>query len=197
MPWQCFMLEPTMIARRALRRFTYGDDVACPNRPGWGHDASTSIENGEVRWSPDGTYLSEDDVPRDDLRWPPRCACGYAFTDDDHWQVWSEPLYRAPDGNLYNIGMNRPDSAPAGAMWDAPWYHDIPDWVGPDGRSLSVMLPDKTPWLIDGPSRSGGKWERSGDVPTITASPSIASKGYHGFLQSGVLTDDLEGRTYG
>lgn len=195
MSWQCFMLESTGWARRALRRFTFRDDAACPDSP-YGHDASMPIEDGPVRYAPDGTWTVDSDIPHDDPRWPMQCLCGYVFSDDDRWQVHGEQLWRAPDGNKYTVTGWRDDSAPAGAMWDAPWYHDIPDWIGPDGRSLSVMLPDCTAWLIDGPSRTGGKWTRTGEVPHVTASPSIASAGYHGFLQNGVLTDDLEGRTY-
>lgn len=192
MSWQCFMLEPTSRARRALRRFTFGTDKPCP-RSDYGHNASTPIEDGDVITAGDGTWRVEDNVPHDDPRWPTVCACGYAFTDDDRWQVHGEQLWRAPDGKAYTVVGWRDDGAPAGAMWDAPWHHDIADWVGPDGMSLNVMLPDGTPWFIDGPSRTGGHWTRTGTPPNVTARPSILSPHYHGWLTDGVLSDDLDG----
>ncbi|MCL5265184.1 MAG: hypothetical protein M1343_08345 [Chloroflexi bacterium] len=40
-------------------------------------------------------------------------------------------------------------------------------------------------------------WTVTGEAPNITCSPSINAVGaYHGFLQNGVLSDDVEGRTY-
>lgn len=70
-------------------------------------------------------------------------------------------------------------------------------------QALFIQLPDGV-WCIDGlasgdPTKKG--WTVTGEPPLITAQPSINSNpgypdGYHGFLQNGVLTDDLEGRTY-
>jgi hypothetical protein len=70
-------------------------------------------------------------------------------------------------------------------------------------QALFIQLPDGV-WCMDGlasgdPTKKG--WTVTGEPPNITVAPSINSnrgnrKGYHGFLQNGVLTDDLEGRTY-
>jgi hypothetical protein len=63
---------------------------------------------------------------------------------------------------------------------------------------LMVALPDGEFWMVD--QRFRGKasgWTVTGSPPAITARPSIVSDGYHGWLTDGVLSDDLEGRTYG
>lgn len=82
-------------------------------------------------------------------------------------------------------------------MWAVWWIPKGDSWTGPDGLCLSVCLPDGTHWMIDGPSSSDGPgWERSGTPPLITARPSILTRQYHGWLTDGVLSDDLDGRTY-
>jgi hypothetical protein len=193
--WQCVLLEPTDRARRALRRFTFSEAGTCPLHGTWGHDASVPIEDGTLQFTPEGYYKADSkDVPHDDSRWPNACACGYTFTADDHWQVSVFRLYEAPDGRAYTIHPGRDDRAPAGAMWRSDWLE--PQMAGPDGISLTMMLPDGYEWAIDGPATSGGHWTRTGTPPHITARPSILSPGYHGWLTDGVLSDDLEGRSY-
>jgi hypothetical protein len=104
-----------------------------------------------------------------------------------------------------------------GDIMFAPYYKEkwagTPDQIGKsEGRFLSdrylredydkrdplvICLPDGWHWCIDQKASNGLEgWQVSGEVPNLTASPSILSPGYHGFLQNGVLTDDLEGRTY-
>lgn len=93
-----------------------------------------------------------------------------------------------------------------GAMWDAHWMHDVPDWCGPDGKCIVVRLPDGTDWHIDGrasnctmPKDNKHRcWVRHGDPPNLTVDKngvtckagagSIQTKHYHGFLRDGVLT---------
>lgn len=78
------------------------------------------------------------------------------------------------------------------------------DWHGAR-PPITVVLPDGTPWCIDHrfSQHNGAKgpqpgWTIAGVAPLITASPSIHFVGsYHGFLRDGVLSDDLDGRTYG
>lgn len=189
MPWTCFLLEPTGEASLSLRRYTL---AGCP--AGGGHEASTYIGTAPLVLAEHCIPNIDIDIDPADPRWPTHCAaCGYAFQPDDPRQGWQEPLYRAPDGRVCTV---RPGDAPAGAMWVADWIPAGDEWSGPDGRCLMLRLPDGTDWMIDGPSRSGGRWMRTGEPPRITASPSIASPGYHGFLRDGVLTDDLEGRRY-
>jgi hypothetical protein len=78
-------------------------------------------------------------------------------------------------------------------------YHR--DWS--DKRlPLYVMTPGGG-WCVDGQPVVGGQYQESGgwtvtgEVPNITVSPSINFPGYyHGWLQNGILSDDLDGKTY-
>jgi len=75
---------------------------------------------------------------------------------------------------------------PPGAMYDAFWYPE----KGPDGRALCVSLPPGGGmdfWHVDGPSKGGGGWTRSGEPPFVTANPSILTPRFHGFLRNGWL----------
>lgn len=184
MTWTCFLIEPTERAQESLRRYAMGD---CPVN-GFYHDASVVI--GEVDFPENGFAGKGGDThPHDDPRWPTACACGYVFRSDDPWQCNRNRLYRHPDESTSTL-----DALPPGAMYDAPWFADT--WHGDDGRCLVLALPDGSPWTIDGPATNGPAWQRSGEPPRITARPSIASPGYHGWLTDGVLSDDLEGRSY-
>lgn len=63
---------------------------------------------------------------------------------------------------------------------------------------LAVVLPNGDIFGIDTHitgSRRG--WTVTGEAPNITVSPSINFIGrYHGWLQNGVLSEDVEGRTF-
>lgn len=75
-----------------------------------------------------------------------------------------------------------------------------------DGSEVShwyLVLPNGALWNIYGKMSDGSKgWDITGDIPKITARPSILSHAngvhgeYHGWLTDGVLSNDLEGRTY-
>ena len=101
-----------------------------------------------------------------------------------------------------------------GDMWYAPWYIEkdgVPcsylteeykrDWMS-KRLPLVVMLPCKEGFLVDSRCMVNGKmldhgWKVTGEVPNITVSPSINFIGrYHGWLQNGILSDDIEGRKY-
>lgn len=197
----CFLITPTGEACRSLRRYTARDDLRCPAHGAWGHSAATALDPAPLTRDARGYIINKDAVPADDPRWPTRCeACGYEFQPDDPRVVDHDEIYVGPDGRRYHTRLTRlpvpgAEPAPPGAMWDAPWMADA--WAGPDGRALYLRLPDGHDWFVDGPSRSGGHWERTGEPPRITARPSIASPGYHGWLTDGVLSPDLEGRSYG
>lgn len=75
------------------------------------------------------------------------------------------------------------------------------DWYG-KRPPLRVILPNGFIFNIDSPvtGKTTG-WQVTGDPPNITLSPSVnyASgdpNGWHGYIQNGEITDDLEGRTY-
>ena len=71
-------------------------------------------------------------------------------------------------------------------------------------RPLAIVLPGNYLFCLDGqcwnsdlePANYGG-WTVTGEPPNITVSPSINLGGlYHGFLQNGVLGEDVESRKY-
>lgn len=205
MTWQCVLLEPTDRVQRALRRYRAEHREEAPydllaasqcaaSGAGY-HNATVRIEDGPLIWHPDHRSYATDPMhwPHDDPRWPTHCACGYQFADEDEWQLAYHTLYRLPGGRETTLR-----DAPAGAMWDAFWLAGIKPYLdrSPDGRVLVCMLPDGREWIIDDAASNGPGWTRTGTPPLVTATPSILTPDYHGFLTGGVLTDDLEGRRY-
>lgn len=200
MAWTCFLITPTPTAQQRMRRYSFvAVGGECPIANGIGHSAEIVIEDGPACLTTDGDL---DVVPIDpaDPRWAQiaQCACGYRFTDDDVCQIAQDPYYVDLIGSKYTVRPGKTSfAAPAGALWEAPWSGNAHEsWNGPDGKSYMCRLPDGTDWNIDGPSTSGPGWRRHGEVPRFTVQPSILSRGYHGWLTDGVLSDDLEGRQY-
>lgn len=189
MPYPCFLITQTDRAHHELRRASSKD---CPIPEHYGrHYAVVPIGIHPLELTPEG-FIPSLDLDHADPRWPTACACGYVFDDGDRWDCHQEPIYAAEDGREWTL-----KTAPAGAMWRATWFE--PSYKGPDGICLMVKLPDGMDWAIDGPAgndRSGRPWDRTGIPPAITASPSILTPGYHGWLQNGALTDDIDRRTY-
>lgn len=56
---------------------------------------------------------------------------------------------------------------------------------------ISVLCPNGQEWCVDAVSSNGEGWKVEGEVPNITASPSILVPGYHGYLCGGVFTPNL------
>jgi hypothetical protein len=72
------------------------------------------------------------------------------------------------------------------------------DWLG-KRPPLWVCLPGNWWFCVDSQTTDGAGqgWTVTGEPPKITVSPSINMVGlYHGWLRDGVLSDDVEGRTY-
>lgn len=198
MTWSCFWVETNGEADITLRRLRLDQDSPPACTAGSYHQASVVIGREPVRMGEDFAIAA---IPpeeyADDPRWPPTCACGYAFQADDLSQVNQEPIYVEPATD--RTWAQR--SLPPGAMFDAPWYR--PWGVGADGIALMVVLPPEAEdarvnfWHVDGPARSQSTpnaWSRTGDPrnpPTLTVQPSILTDRYHGFLQAGVLTDPM------
>lgn len=111
----------------------------------------------------------------------------------------------------------RSEKPEPGDMWYAPhllvgdvgeFYlnHKLSDQYKRDWMSkrppLMVRLPNGIDCLID--TRVDGEttgWDVTGEAPIITMHPSVNlwpgnPRGWHGWLQNGVLSDDLEGRKY-
>jgi hypothetical protein len=101
-----------------------------------------------------------------------------------------------------------------GEMCFAPWLEDWADLSPEYKRDWAGKRP---PILINLPSESGFPslwspdfrcgnpngglklygWTVTGEAPNITVSPSIDRRGqYHGFVQGGLLTEDVEGRAF-
>lgn len=197
---KCFWVEPTGESSWYLRRYHCGKlppEVACLF-----HQAQVQIENGPSKHSPEGYLESRYAVPRADPRWPARCDCGYEFTTSDVWQCRQELIYVRPDtGERFEGGYSK---MPAGAMFNAWWHHGF--WVGPDGLSLSVVLPGGHIWHIDSqanncdqPERPHQCWIRHGIPPKIDVDKngdtcragggSIKCYTYHAMLQEGELRE--------
>lgn len=110
-----------------------------------------------------------------------------------------------------------------GDMWFAPYLLEDGHWKRgslsprywalpePRRAPLVVRLPGPCDFVLDtmawrsepgddGVNRSkfyGDGWEVSGAAPLITLTPSINVQGcYHGYIQNGVITDDVEGRRF-
>lgn len=168
----CFWMETTGRVRVSLRRYGHMPAAPCSYC-----DAKTILTEIPA----EDAEPSGDVWPHDDPRWPRLCAgCGRPFGERDVFQLFHETIYRRQDTGAEMV-LNE---TPPGAMWDADWYRRR----GPDGRYLVVRLPCGSEWHVDGPSSNGPGWKREGDVPKVTARPSIrTSKGYHGFLNEGRL----------
>ena len=190
MSWDCILLVATDQVSLSLRRYA---DAPCLVKPhGMSmHDARTFIGTAPIVISARETWDVEVAQPaHTDPRWPTQCGCGYVFQEGDTWQLSKNRLYVPQDtGDLLTLHDVEP-----GMMWETPWFAD--EWHGADGRCFTMALPGHGEWTIDGPASNGSGWTRTGEPPKITARPSIASKNYHGWLTDGVLSDDLEGRTY-
>jgi len=98
-----------------------------------------------------------------------------------------------------------------GAMWpmDDEQFASWGDREGFLARGLGrppmyVSLPGGTWFLIDSrfydPAHGGfyGEgWNPTGQAPQVTLHPSVNNHGrYHGWIQNGVISDDVEGRTF-
>jgi hypothetical protein len=81
----------------------------------------------------------------------------------------------------------------------APSPNFITDWRGKRPQ-IVIVCPDGTLWCPDqcpswGSNTDTG-WKVTGELPAISATPSIGKPGYHGWLKDGALSDDLDGRTF-
>lgn len=195
MPWKVILLTETGRARLALRR--YAADLKAPCSAGYYHEALTVIGSAPITIDAEGNWdVDMPQPPPTDPRWPARCACGYEFTEADNRQLLPKLLYTRQDTGAE---LTQEEAEP-GMMWRTWWFEDF--WRGPDGHCYTMCLPGNGEWTIDGPSSNGQGWQRTGEPPNITVRPSILSHGsatrkeYHGWVTDGVLSDDLEGRTY-
>ena len=210
-----FWLEPTDQVARGLRRYIRCDDATGYDCAHGYHSTLVYIDRQAAHYD-DETYGRRtigpvDEIPHDDPRWPTTCACGYVYSDEDHWQTWQELIYRRTDTGaehvLHSAVGGAPDapSAPPGASWDAWWMPD--DYRGPDGIALMVRCPSGRDWCVDSqasnctrPGEPHACWVRHGDPreyhvtvdkngdTCAAGAGSIIAGDYHGFLRGGTLT---------
>lgn len=196
-----FFVEPTDRVKISLRRFSWSTKHECESSNLSYCNAVVPIGEAQAIYSSDGYLKEQPMVSHEDPRWPKRCsACARPFDEKDPWQVWQDHVYiDIQTGRCWPLR-----ELPPGACYDAHWY----PWKGPDGRSLTVILPDGTPWCIDGrannctmPKDDVHKcWVRHGKPEDGTlhidkagntcaaGAGSIATPKYHGFLHNGYLT---------
>lgn len=188
------MVEETDRLRLSLRRYT---EPGCHGPGTWGyHNAISPLGDAKVIWEPTldgGRALAlrpeRLTIPEDDPRWPQKCQwCEHRFAGFPFYpQVGQEIYYRGPGGDERLLRDWDP-----GASWFVDWMGPV--WVGPDGRTLMVKLPDRVDWAVDGPAgnapdTSKPGWTRTGVPPKVTARPSILTSKYHGFLTDGFLVE--------
>lgn len=110
-------------------------------------------------------------------------------------------LRQLPIGTMFHLPRNAD-------MNEWPWYlaskdrlSDLYHQHNSHRQPLFVVLPKHTLFVIDGKcwknGESYGGWTVTGEAPNITVNPSIDIGGsYHGFLVSGVISEDVEGRQF-
>jgi hypothetical protein len=103
---------------------------------------------------------------------------------------WFTPWVFTPDGNT-GRRMMISDAAAPNASFLSPHYWR--DWSA-KRPPICIVGPNGEEWEIDRKASNGDGWTVTGEWPNITCSPSIVLRGYHGFLQGGQFTDDVEGR---
>lgn len=140
------------------------------------------------------------------------------FKDEDyptHCKYCGAPVEGKTDRSIAhdNVWNTESGNQEPGCMWYVPWFFDpAKDYIKVLEQSrfsiyykqnhamnrppICVKCPDGRDWMIDMKSSNGEGWKVTGEPPFITCSPSIDTGTYHGFLQNGVFTDDLEGRKY-
>lgn len=194
---KCFLLEPNGKEWRYFRRFSFSSGGSCPNSEHQsGHDYQIPAPDGDLT----NDWIDPNSYPQENF--PTHCSCGYEFTKDNTWQIFTIGQYISKDrpGELFSIR-----TPPAGAIWRATWYEDIKSMCGIDGKSYIVETP-AGPWHIDGtasncdlPDVDHKCWCRHGEAPNFTidkngvtcsaGAGSILIRGYHGFLRDGYLID--------
>lgn len=187
---KCFMLEDLRMSRYRLRRYVESDKSKCPGPMGYHNALGEPIADraekiakpGEPFYGCHGTNPPEM-VDRADPRWPKTCVCGYAFTENDTWQIFANGLYRRKD----NGEIMTWDDAPAGATAEATWWKDG-EWMVklPDGNDfMTAQRATNCRCPKDNPSHRC--WTTTGTPPLLTVTPSIQTGRWHGFLTNGVL----------
>jgi hypothetical protein len=182
------------------------ESVQCPNGvPGLlYHHTNVMLPTEMLR---DGwDKLGWDESYRQALESKPKCSCGFEFTleNSKSWgRGFHQKFRRVDTGEIFNF-----NDLPVGAMWDAEYHHDIPEWCGPDGLSVHVKCPDGCIWGVDSRANNCTMkddkvhkcWVRHGDprkgeihvdkngFTCQAGAGSIQTPRWHGFLHNNVLS---------
>ena len=119
---------------------------------------------------------------------PEKCADGGMMT---------HAYFVGADGKIYET--NRERAQRHGHLLLVPGaMYLVPRHVVHDGCDLiHVWLPGGRFWCPQRPANNSNRpWVCRGEPPLLTCSPSVDISVYHGWLQNGVLSDDVEGRVY-
>jgi len=195
---KAFLIEATDQACVSLRRYSASGDASSY------HNAMNEIGVAQIQFDANGKWsdpIDKDEPPHDDPRWPTVAEDGYVFKPDDHWQVFTDRLYRRVDnGDLTTLR-----TAPEGAIWRAEWMERWAHNCGSDGRCYVAKCPGGGDWMIDGRASNCTMkddnihkcWVRHGEAPNFTVDKngvtcaagagSIQTHNWHGFLRNGVF----------
>jgi hypothetical protein len=105
--------------------------------------------------------------------------------------AWFQPFYFDPFGELKAFKRSGFRETPMCERGD-PFLsvHYWRDWA--DKRApICVVGPNGEQWEVDRKSSNGDGWIVTGELPTISCSPSIVLNGYHGYLRNGEFTASL------
>jgi hypothetical protein len=161
-PVQCFIIEATDQIQRQLRRYESGECSLF----GTYHNKCVDFDTVDRSVDQDGKPLDSDP------RWPTCCDCGHRFSDNAEYQLFTNVIYKRIDnGETCTLR-----DAPPGAMYNATWLTHYEGYCGPDGQSLTVILPNGRAWNIDGQASNCTLkddkvhkcWVRHGIPPLIT-----------------------------
>lgn len=115
--------------------------------------------------------------------------------------AWYEYWYYDPEWKFRDIknpmmdrtGPMIKDASDKNADFLSPHYWK--DWAH-KRPPICVVCPNGEQWDIDRKSSNGEGWTVTGEFPNITCSPSIVVPGYHGFLQNGQFTANLDDKNH-
>jgi hypothetical protein len=109
--------------------------------------------------------------------------CDPSIPDPERPGVSFTALWKTPDGEILDFRKLK-----VGAIWKHPT------------RGITVKLPGfsgMNGWAMEQEGSPGNRWTVTGEIPNVTATPSVNCVGtYHGWVTNGVVTDDCEGRKF-
>jgi hypothetical protein len=116
-------------------------------------------------------------------------------------------MFFAPTAEEVAADEALPEDQQLGLWW--PYAHCKPYKLSPfykannaHRRPLLIFMPGRVLWCVDGRQFRDGNyldtgWVVRGEAPNITVFPSVDMGSiYHGFIQNGIIQDDVSGGKY-